>query len=147
MKTLVLAVTMLFTLSCMSQKATPPSAVESAFSKAFPGITPKNWDKEDNKYEANFAKDGKTMSATFDANGNLEETETDIAVRELPSAMASYIQTHYKGERIKEATMITKPNGEKMYEAEVKGKDLLFDMQGKFLKEEKEAKGDKEDKD
>ena len=96
------------------------------------------WDKEDSKYEANFAKDGKTMSATFDANGTLEETETDIAMKELPSAIASYVQTHYKGERIKEAAMITKPNGEKMYEAEVKGKDLLFDMQGKFLKEEKD---------
>src|SRR6266487_5193594 len=147
MKTLVLAITMFLALSCMSQKTTPPSAVQSAFSKAFPGITPKNWDKEDNKYEANFAKDGKTLSATFDASGSLEETETDITVKELPSGIASYVQTHYKNERIKEAAMITKPNGEKMYEAEVKGKDLLFDMQGKFLREEKEAGEDKEDKD
>jgi hypothetical protein len=147
MKTLMLAITILFTLSCKSQKATPPSAVQSAFSKAFPGITPKNWDKEDNKYEANFAKDGKTMSATFDVNGALEETETDITVKELPSVISSYVQTHYNGERIKEAAIITKPNGEKIYEAEVKGKDLLFNMQGKFLKEEKEAGEDKEDKD
>lgn len=29
--------------------------------------------------------------------------------------------------------MIVRGN-EKMYEAEVKGKDLLFDMQGRFLK-------------
>src|SRR2546423_2009298 len=137
MKTLMLAITMLITVSCMSQKITPPAAVQSAFSKAFPGITPKNWDKEDKKYEANFAKDGKTMSATFDANGALEETETDITVKELPAAISTYVQTYYKGEQIKEAAMITKPNGEKMYEAEVKGKDLLFDMQGKFLKEEK----------
>ena len=43
--------------------------------------------------------------------------------------------------------MITKANGEKMYEAEVNGKDLVFDMQGKFIKEEVEAGEDKEDED
>jgi hypothetical protein len=131
----------------MSQKATPPVAVKESFTKNFPGITVKSWDKEDNKYEANFIKDGKTMSATFDTNGTLEETETDIAVKELPAAITSYVQNNYKDAHITEAAMITKPNGEKLYEAEVKGKDLLFDMQGKFLREEKEAAGDKEDKD
>ena len=30
------------------------------------------------------------------------------------------------------------PESKKLYEAEVKGKDLLFDEQGKFLKEEKD---------
>lgn len=43
----------------------------------------KKWDKEDDGYEANFVKDGKTMSATFDASGDWKETETDIKVNEL----------------------------------------------------------------
>lgn len=136
MKRVFVAVALLTTVSCIAQDA--PAAVQRAFSKNFPGTTVKKWDKEDGKYEANFTKDGKTMSATFDAAGALEETETDIKVAELPSSVTNYIKTNYKGASIKEAAMITNGKGEKMYEAAVKGKDLLFDMQGKFLKEEED---------
>ncbi len=144
MKSLLFAITMIIATGAMAQKANP--AVESAFAKAFPGISVKSWDNENGKFEANFTKDGKQMSATFDANGGLEETEMDVAVNELPASITSYVQDHYKGEEIKEAAMITKPNGEKMYEAEVKEMDLVFDAKGNFVKEEMEMK-DKEDKD
>lgn len=133
MKTLLLIVTIATTLSCFAQ-TTPPAPVQSAFTKNFPGITAKKWDKEDGNYEANFSKDGRTMSATFDAKGTWLETETDIAIKDLPASVTSYIKEHYKGENIKEAAMLKTPKGE-MYEAEIKSKDLLFDMNGKFLKE------------
>ncbi len=135
MKQLFTAVAMFASVNCIAQA---PATVKEAFAKNFPGITVKKWDKEDGKYEANFTQNGKTMSATFDANGTLEETETDIKVAELPSAVTNYIKTKYNGANIKEAAIITNAKGEKMYEAEVKGKDLLFDMQGKFLKEEED---------
>ncbi len=134
MKRIFVAVALLATVSCLAQDA--PAAVKEAFAKNFPGVTVKKWDKEDGKYEANFTQNGKTLSATFDTNGTLEETETDIKVAELPSSVTNYIKTKYNSASIKEAAIITNAKGEKMYEAEVKGKDLLFDMQGKFLKEE-----------
>jgi hypothetical protein len=137
MKSLLFIIAVMATISCMSQKNIP-AAVQSAFAKKFPGTSVKKWDKEEGKYEANFTKDGKQMSAVFDANGTLEETETVIAVSELPAIVASYVQEQYKGFKIEEAAIVVKPNGEKIYEAEIKGKDLLFDLQGKFLKEEKE---------
>ncbi|MEP7318553.1 MAG: PepSY-like domain-containing protein [Panacibacter sp.] len=133
MKTLLLILTLATTLSCSAQ-TTPPAPVQAAFAKNFPGITAKKWDKEDGNYEANFSKDGKTMSVTFDISGAWLETETDIAVKDLPGSVTAYIKEHYKGAGIKEAGMLKTPKGE-MYEAEVKGKDLLFDMNGKFLKE------------
>ena len=136
MKRLFVAVALLASVSCMAQDA--PAAVKTAFAKKFPGVTVKKWDKEDGKYEANFTKDSKSMSATFDANGTLEETETDIKVADLPSSVTNYIKARYNGAAIKEAAMTTNAKGEMMYEAEVKGKDLLFDMQGKFLREEED---------
>ncbi len=136
MKRTLVAVAVLATVSCMAQDA--PAAVKRAFAKQFPNTTVQKWDKEDGKYEANFTTAGKRMSATFDATGALEETETDIQAAELPSLVTSYIKTNYKGAGIKEAAIITNAKGEKMYEAEVKGKDLLFDMQGTFLREEKD---------
>ena len=133
MKTLLLVVGVVITMSCWSQ-TNVPSAVQSSFTKLFPGITVKKWDKEGSSYEANFSKDAKTMSATFDADGTWKETETDIRVAELPAPVLSYIKSNYEA-GIKEAAIIETPKG-KMYEAEVKGKDLLFDMDGKFLKQE-----------
>lgn len=123
------------TLSCFAQKDVP-AAVQESFKKNFPGVTVKKWEKEDGNFEANFSKDGKTMSATFDSKGEWMETETDIAISELPVAVTSYVKEHYSGATIKEAAMLKTPQGD-MYEAEVKGKDLLFDTNGKFLKEEK----------
>ncbi|HET7115207.1 MAG TPA: PepSY-like domain-containing protein, partial [Hanamia sp.] len=89
-------------------------------------------------YEANFKTDGKTMSALYDENGNRQETETDITISNLPAAVTDYISQKYKGEKIKEAAIITKANGEVNYEAEVNGMDLLFTKDGKFIKEAKD---------
>jgi hypothetical protein len=145
MKTLLLVVGVVITMSCWSQ-TNVPSAVQSSFTKLFPGITVKKWDKEEGRYEANFTKEGKQMSAVFDAKGNLEETETVIAVSELPASVLPYVKEHYKGSKIEEAAMVLKSDGEKVYEAEIKGKDLLFDAKGNFLKEETE-KEEGEEKD
>lgn len=134
MKTLLMAIAVSTTISCYAQKDIP-AAVQESFKKNFPGVTVKKWDKEDGNFEANFSKDGKSMSATFDATGAWMETETDIAISELPAAVASYVKEHYSGASIKEAAKLKTPKGE-MFEAEVKGKDLLFDINGKFLREE-----------
>jgi len=136
MKTLLFMLATIITLSCFAQKDIP-AAVQESFKKNFPNVTVKKWEKEDGNFEANFSKDGKTMSATFDAKGAWMETETDIAIKDLPASVSSYVKEHYSGATIKEAAMLKTPKGD-MYEAEVKGKDLLFDMNGKFLKEEKD---------
>ena len=136
MKSLLTSIVLITTLHCTAQQV--PVAVKNAFNKSFPNTSVKKWDKEDGNYEANFSKDGKTMSATFDAKGNWVETETDIKISELPAAVSDYIKTNYKGAAIKEAAIINNPESKKIYEAEVKGKDLLFDENGKFLKEEKD---------
>src|SRR4051812_406827 len=135
MKTLLFLAGVVTTLNCLSQ-TNVPSTVQSSFTKIFPGVTVKKWDKEEGKYEANFIKESKQMSAVFDENGNLKETETVIAVSELPVSVIPYIKEHYKEIKIQEATIVLKSNGEKVYEAEIKGKDLIFDGKGKFLKEE-----------
>ena len=115
-------------------QVTPPAAVKTAFAKKFPGITAK-WEEENGKFEANFKQQGHEMSALFDNSGTMEESEMEIKTGELPSAVITYISQHYKGAAIKEAAKITKASGEVNYEAEVKGKDLIFDASGKFLKE------------
>ena len=114
-----------------------PVATVEAFKHQYPGIKGK-WEKEKDNYEVNFKKDNKAMSAVINAKGTILETETGIAVKDLPAGVADYIKTHYKGAPIKEAARIVKPGGETIYEAAVNKKDVLFDSNGKFIKEEKD---------
>lgn len=139
MLTLVMA-GFLFTFTACGQKTDAskvPAAVKASFAKKFPGVTVR-WEKENNQYEAGFKQNGKTMSALFETNGTLTETEMDIKASSLPAAVLSYIKEHYNGKVIKEAAKITKADGTVNYEAEVSGKDVIFDSNGKFLKEVKD---------
>lgn len=113
-----------------------PEAVKQAFKKEYPGTKVK-WEMEDGKYDAEFKKNGKEMSVLYNANGSVKETEMEISVVQLPKEASGYITEHHMG-RINEASKITKANGEVNYEAEINGKDLIFNSSGKFLKEAKD---------
>ncbi|MDB5202852.1 MAG: hypothetical protein JWQ27_2261 [Ferruginibacter sp.] len=109
-----------------------PAAVKASFAKTYSG-TPVKWEKEDGQYEATFHYQNHEMSTTYTANGALLETETGIAVTELPAAVKSYLDQNYRGKKIKETASIRKADGTLVYEAEIGGKDLLFDANGKFI--------------
>lgn len=114
-----------------------PTNVKASFAKQYPGAVAK-WEKEAGKYEVNFKQNGNTMSALYESNGSLAETEMDIRVADLPATVQAYVKEHYKGKSVKEAAKITKADGTINYEAEVNGKDVIFDGAGKFLKEVKD---------
>jgi Putative beta-lactamase-inhibitor-like, PepSY-like len=114
-----------------------PAAAKAAFAKQYPGVSAK-WEKEYGKYEAGFKQNGNTMSALFEANGTMTESEIGIKVSALPASVLTYVKDHYKGKTIKEGAKITKADGTINYEAEVGGKDVIFDANGKYLKEAKD---------
>ncbi|TMI85647.1 MAG: hypothetical protein E6H10_02735 [Bacteroidetes bacterium] len=114
-----------------------PALAKTSFQKKYPGVKG-SWDKEDDNYEVNFKQDGKAMSAVIDKNGTIVETETDIPVTDLPRAVRDYMKAHYAGVKVKEAAKIVKANGDVNYEAEVNHKDVIFDVNGKFIKEAKD---------
>ncbi len=116
-----------------SGKATPPEAVVMAFEKEFVGSKHAKWAKEEANFEVNFSRNGKDGSALYDTGGKLLETEWDIPIAELPKSVAEYLSLNYKGVKVSEASKIIKADGTIQYEAEVKGKDLMFDADGKFI--------------
>jgi hypothetical protein len=118
------------------QKKAVSQTVKDAFAKSYAGATKVKWEREDGQYEVSFLFNGRSMSVVYENNGTVVETETVIAVSELPKAAWQYALA--KG-TIKEASKIIKANGSLQYEAEVKHKDLLFDEKGNFI-------GEKEDK-
>ena len=139
MKKLIMmsALAVIVSLSTCAQKldaSKVPAAVKASFVKKYPGLTTK-WEKEDGKYEAGFKQNGNTMSAMFEPNGTFTESETEIKVSELPAGISTYVKEHYKGKTIKGAAKITSADGAVTYEAVVNGKDVMFDANGKFLKQ------------
>ncbi|MBO9202867.1 MULTISPECIES: PepSY-like domain-containing protein [Niastella] len=114
-----------------------PSAAEVAFKKSYPAATKTKWSKEGSDFEVNFINGKNEMAAVYSSNGELKETEIEIEPTALPAGVTTYVKEHYKT-TIKEAAKITKANGEINYEAEVNKKDLLFDKNGKFIKEQKD---------
>jgi Putative beta-lactamase-inhibitor-like, PepSY-like len=136
----LISVSIVFLFNAEAQKidaSKVPAPVKASFAKQFPGTAAK-WEKEDGKYEAGFKQNGNTMSALFEATGTMTESEMDIKVSDLPASVLTYVKKHYKGKPIKEGAKITKADGTVNYEAEVAGKDVIFDATGKFLKEVKE---------
>ncbi len=132
-----LAVLIAFSASAQKINASKvPAAVKDAFAKNYPGVTAK-WEKEAGKYEAGFKQNGNTMSALFEASGSMTESEMDIKVADLPAPVLAYVKEHYQGMHIKEGAKISSADGTVNYEAEVNGKDVIFDANGKFLKEVK----------
>jgi len=142
MKKLFVAIlaTGIIALSASGQKlkeSQVPAAAKTAFQKKYPN-TNATWEKEGKNYEVNFKQDGKTMSSVIDKNGTIIETETDMAVKDLPQSAQNYLKGHYKDAKIREAAKIVKANGEVNYEALVNGKDVMFDANGNFIKTAKE---------
>src|SRR5690349_6482250 len=116
----------------LNTKDVPPS-VKAGFAKNL-SMKDAKWEKEGENCEASFKKDGKEMSAVFDAAGTLLETEVEIAKNELPAGVLDLLKKDYAAFKLEEAAKIT-AKGEVTYEAEIeKGKDsfeLIFDARGK----------------
>ena len=120
------------------QEKDVPVNVKTAFKKNFPNQKVEKWEKEGSNFEASFEVKEQDNSALFDAKGNLLEKEVEIKTSELPKQVKEYVIKNYKGQTIKEAAKITNDKGQVFYEAEIKGIDLLFENNGKFIKEIKE---------
>jgi hypothetical protein len=120
------------------EKITVPAAVKAALLKKYPDATEITWEKENGNYEANWGgKSGEDNSVQFTPSGNFIEIVKAISQSELPKPVISYVKEHYNGARITEAGKVTDAQGKLSYEAEIKGKDVIFDENGNFVKAEK----------
>ncbi len=112
-----------------------PKTVKDAFVKKYPDAKKVSWEKEKGNYEANWGgKSGEDNSVTFTPGAIFLEIVEAIPVSQLPASVAPFVAKHYNGAKIKEAGKVTDASGRHMFEAEIKGKDLIFDEKGVFLK-------------
>lgn len=115
-----------------------PVAVQKSFQKQFPNVKDAKWEKEKENYEAAFKSNNTEMSIVINPSGIILETENKINRNALSTTIKNYITKNFPNQKIKEAAKITNAKGNITYEAEVNGKDLIFDNKGTFLKEVKD---------
>ncbi len=120
------------------QEKDVPTSVKVGLQKKFPNAKNVKWEKEKGNYEAGFKATKTDYSVLLTASGNIVETEVNIAIHALPASVKTYVAKNYPGKKIKEAAKITDAKGTVTYEAEVDGKDLIFDKSGKFINAQKD---------
>jgi hypothetical protein len=135
---LLLALLLLISGSAMAQ-ITVPQAVKSAFEAKFPNAENVKWDKENrSEYEANFTLGVTEMSASFLRDGTWLETETTIAVDQLPQAVQDAVKQNYSTGTITGASKIEKADNSIVYETDIriksKTKEVIFDEKGNIVK-------------
>lgn len=114
-----------------------PAKVKTALMQKYPEAKKVGWEKENGNYEANWGgKSGEDNSVQFTPSGSFIEIVKAIPVSELPAKVATYVKQHYNGAKITEAGKVTDAKGKLSYEAEVHGKDVIFDENGNFVKAE-----------
>ena len=116
-----------------------PAAAVATFKKTFPTVKAVKWEKEGTDYEAGFSIGKAEMSAVITPAGILKETETEMAVSQLPAPVKQALAANYKAYKITEAAkIVTAATGTTTYEAEVsqggKHHDVLFDANGTEMK-------------
>lgn len=140
MKKILTGLMLCIAVGVVAQKSIAPEAAKAAFAKAYPNATKVKWEKEDGNFEVSFVVNGSEISAIYTAKGVLQEAEQEMKASELPVAVIAYMKDHYKGIKVTSGAKITKADGSVNYEAAVKGKDVIFDATGKFIKETKQEK-------
>lgn len=146
---LIVAIAALFSVSACGQTSkNVPAKVKSAFSEKFPNASKVKWDMEDEKeWEAEFKMDGKEDSANFNLDGLWLETEYEIEISQIPSAVKATLDSEFAGYKIKEPE-VSETAEAILYEFQLKnGEEVLevaIDANGKVVS--REVKGD-EDKD
>lgn len=149
MKTTMLSVVLAAsTMVTACGQTSVPSAVKQAFTKQFANAKSVKWGKEgSSEYEAEFKMNGQELSANYSESGQWMETETDMEVKDLPSAVMQTIQSQFAGYKLKEAAKVDMPNAPSVYEVDLKKGDKALEVQfspdGKVVNQ----KNDNEDAD
>ena len=117
-----------------------PTMVKRALVGKFPESKTHHitWETEKGNYEANWGgKDGEANSVTYTPSGVFVEIVKEMPTRELPKGVFSYVKDHYKNAKFGDVGKVLDDQGKTSYEVEINRKDVIFDENGKFVKEEK----------
>ena len=137
---LVLAIACLF-VQAQAQKLAPkevPEAVAAAFKQGNPNVKIVAWNKAGGSYMAMFKSEKMEVVATYDVEGKLMNTLTQVAVADLPPTVMEYFKTTYPKSKVEKALKMTNALSViTSYQLKTSEMLLLFKPDGSFSKEVK----------
>lgn len=111
-----------------------PAAIDDYVLLNYPNDTILEVYYEDGEYEVELSSD---IELLFDLDGNFLEAEENTEVSEWPAAIDEYLALNYPDAQIDKVEL-----EDEEYEVELdSGTELLFDLDGNFLEEELDKKG------
>jgi len=127
-------------IACGQSAKDVPAGIKATFTQKFSAASKVEWGREnDLEWEAEFTLNGKECSATFDNAGAWMETEYEINLKEIPSAVKTTLDKESAGFKIGESVLAENKDG-KVYEfllsKDKKEFELLIDLNGKMIKKE-----------
>jgi len=135
MKVLLIIMAIPVLVACNA--VTVPVKVISSFSKTFPSKKNPHWIKVNENYQAIFKINNKEATATFDAEGKWMQTEIPTSFDEIPDEAAAYTLMGNKHPAERYACRIVKNTGDINYGVHIQDREMLFDEEGKYIKETK----------
>lgn len=109
-----------------------PGAVQSAFAKKYPGVSPA-WHDQPYGYEGVFTQNGVEYEAEYSFTGQWLETEYEVSASQFPQIVRDRVQQDYPGYAITKYEIELTPQGI-FYELEIqKGgneSEIYYDSQG-----------------
>ena len=113
-----------------------PSIVLNAFQSKFPGIKETKWEVKDEVYKVQYEFQAREHDLWIDKNGTVKKHKQDFPKKELPQAIVSYINQHFKEYKIDDADKI-ETEGKFFYEVDIEKKPedrrLLFSEEGALI--------------
>ena len=117
-------------------EAQVPPVVLKAFQSKFPGIKEAKWEVKDEVYKVQCEFQSREHDLWLDKNGIIKKHKQDFPKKELPQAIVSYVNQHFKEYKIDDADKIT-AEGKVFYEVDIEKKPedrrLLFSEEGALI--------------
>lgn len=85
-----------------------PTLVKNALLTKFPDATDIEWEKNNNRYEADYDVDNTECAASIDASGKIIMYKQEIQVTELPAILSGTLQQNFAGYTIEDSERIQK---------------------------------------
>lgn len=138
--TVAFSLFLLIGISCQdrTKNREAPEKIKEAFLKIHPNATITKWNDEPPMWEIKYKDGDEEGAVSLDQSGKVTETELVIKENHLsnPKMIQEYIKVNYPGEAPNHFEKVAKPDGTITYEIQITGKELVFDNNGKFLREE-----------
>ena len=117
-----------------------PAVVKSTNMKKYPESKMHHitWETEKGNYEANWGgKDGEANSVTYTPSGVFIKIVKELPTRDLSKGVLTYVKEHYKNPRFGDVGKVLDAQGKTSYEVEINRKDVIFDENVNFVKDER----------